>query len=343
MAVRRSLAVESPHGIKPMPKPKRTTPFTCFYCGIEKPAEAASDEHIVPSCIGGSRNVTLTDSVCGECNDFMSKHVDLPFARDWFIEAARLLAGIKHRRKPPVMYLGELDWDREERVHVTVTERGVTILEVEHPELKPPRLVVAIDDEQPDLLDHFRQVWKRRFDGQPVINAHGWKATPREESVTNTLMGLPTPYKVSGRISVTAWHREVVKMALGLACLQFQGFESTDAAERLRLFLFENDHANRDALALPGRIGIEDSTPSLTAMWHPGAHEHLFALVEVDRRVVFVANLFGKYENFVEIDRSGLLAGRLPGGGPARGVAWVVDGVAKTTRGPTAIADLLGV
>ena len=320
--------------------PGRLTPFVCFYCGLPKPAEESSDEHIVPSCIGGSRNVTLTDQVCGECNAFMSKHVDLPFARDWFIEAARLLAGVKHRRKPPVMYMGQIRWDREEQAHLTVAENGLAIIEVRHDEFVPARLVVALDESKPEMIEQFRTLWKARFKGQPVINAGGWTPSAREREVIEALMALPQPYSVGGKISITAWHREVAKMALGLACQSLPGFVGSSGATRLRKFVFENDHEKREAMAIPGTIGIQDAAPRLTAMWHPGGDEHLFALLEVDGRIAFVANLFGRYENILEVDGTGQFAGILPGVSPVGGIGWVVDGAAKSTAGPTPIFEL---
>lgn len=317
----------------------RSAPFTCFYCGLPKEASDSSDEHIVPSCIGGSRNATLTDEVCADCNDYMSGHVDLPFARDWFIEGARLLAGIKHRGKPPVMYMGVLAWDREEVVHVTVTEKGGTLFEVEHADFTPPRIVLAIDDQDPAHIEHIRKVLKTRFDGQRVINADGGPQSEREASVLQALIAVPHPFKVKNSIRLTAWHREVVKMALGLACQQLDGFTTSASADMLRGFIFEDDVDKRDAMKIGGRVGLQESAPLLTKLWHPGGDEHLFALVETDGRIVFVANLFGRYENFVEVDGTGAFAGKLPGT-LQRGTAWIVDGTAKTTRGPLVLQSL---
>lgn len=320
---------------------KRTTPFVCFYCGKEKEPSESSDEHIVPSCIGGSRNVTLTDEVCLGCNAFMDRFVDRPFARDWFIEAARLLAGIAHRKKPPVTYMGQIEWTRPETLSLTVTEQGVSIIEIGHANYDPAPLVVGMDPDVPEQVEHVVKVLKARFPGQPVWNFSPGPPGDHEKALVDALIALPTPYKVKNKVSVVAWHRELVKIALGLACKNLPGFVSSPSADRLRAFLAEHDADKREQMMLPGNVGVLNAGPTITRGWHPGGDEHLFAIIEVDHRLALVANLFGRYENIVEIDATGQFAGALPGSPPMRGLAWIVDGVAKTTRGPIPLVELL--
>jgi hypothetical protein len=67
----------------------------------------------------GNRNATLTQRVCTRCNGLAGKEIDNPFSSDWFISAARLLAGVKHRGKHPSLSLGTVAWDRPERLEAT--------------------------------------------------------------------------------------------------------------------------------------------------------------------------------------------------------------------------------
>jgi hypothetical protein len=131
-------------------------------------------------------------------------------------------------------------------------------------------------------------------------------------------------------------------MALGLACLQFgDEFVASADADRLRAFLRENDADKRAAMGLRGFVGVGDQmTPTLTALWHPGGDEHLFGLVEGGGAVAFVANLFGKFENLVEVTRDPRFLGRLAGG-HLRGVCWIVDPDSKTTTPATPVEQLI--
>lgn len=155
-------------------------------------------------------------------------------------------------------------------------------------------------------------------------------------------MALGNHYNLQNRISIVAWDRELVKMALGLASQILGGaFVGSASADRLRTFLHEQDAGRRAALGLPGSVGIaNDTTPRLTARWHPGADEHLFGLVETDARIAFVANLFGKFENFVEVSNDPAFLAKLPGK-DLKGLIWLVDPDAKTTTAPTPLEDVI--
>jgi hypothetical protein len=143
---------------------------------------------------------------------------------------------------------------------------------------------------------------------------------------------------VQNQISTTAWHRELVKMALGLACQVFgDPFVTSMDADRLRAFLREDDVTKRAAMKIPGFVGVsEDSQPRLTANWHPGGDEHLFGLIVDGNAVVFLANLFGRFENGVQVTTEKVFVDALSGMS-ATGLGWVVDPDAKTTVGPNAL------
>jgi hypothetical protein len=313
--------------------------FRCFYCGIEKADGERSDEHIIPSCIGGNRNVTLTDQVCrGEmgCNGFMGQHVDRPFCRDWFIEATRLALGVKHRKKRPTAFMGTLKWSRPERAAVYILQRGITLVQVsgvdgEH------RLIAALDETDAELVSILKNALKEKFYGLRLINnvPPGSTPDPYDAGLVRDFAALGQSFEVQNQINITAWHRELVKMALGLACQVFgDAFTRSGDAARLREFLREADAEKRAAMNIRGQVGIsEHSTPRLTAKWHPGGDEHLFALVVDGDAVAFLANLFGKFENLVEVSTIKDCVDALNAKSPT-GLGWIVDPEAKTTSGP---------
>ncbi len=214
--------------------------FVCYYCASTKPATESSDEHIVPSCIGGNRNVTLTDRVCSTCNSFMGDHVDRPFCRDWFIESARLLAGVAHRGKRPVIFMGQLDWQRPERVGVYLLEGGAHIWVIEGKDSQR-RLAIGIDETKPEMVEAVRKVIKYKFAGLPVVNDAS-SHTPYEIELANAVIAQGASLPLRNEISVVAWHREIVKMALGLSCQTLgDAYLRSAGADLLRAFLHEND------------------------------------------------------------------------------------------------------
>jgi hypothetical protein len=194
---------------------------------------------------------------------------------------------------------------------------------------------------RPPLTDILRSAIKSKFQGLTLINGPGG-TDPYNDGLASDLIALGTPFPIRQAIDTTAWHREIVKMALGLACMTFgDAFTTSAAAEKLRTFLREDDAEQRATMGLHGFVGLGDAaTPVLSKGWHPGGDEHLFALVESDGRIVFVANLFGRFENFVEISRESTLMGKLSGA-LMKGVCWLVDPETKTTSGPTPIEGVI--
>lgn len=314
--------------------------FVCFYCGNLKPGVESSDEHIVPSCIGGNRNVTLTDQVCDQCNSFMGDNVDRPFCRDWFIEASRLLAGVGHRGKRPTSFMGELDWGRPERVSVFLLEGGANIFVIEGTDGQR-RLAIGLDENKSEMVELVQKTIKKKFPGLPVVNDASTH-TQYDLELANAVIATGGRLPLKFEVSLVAWHREIVKMALGLACLQLgTPYIGSPGATILRKFLHENDPNLRDNIQLHGHAGLSPHlTPSLTKFWHPGGDEHLFALISTGDKIAFVANLFGKYENLVEVDMTGAFHALLPGTS-LKGVCWLVDPEAKATRGPLALEELM--
>ncbi len=313
--------------------------FTCFYCGSLKDASESSDEHIVPSCIGGSRNVTLTDRVCKKCNSFMGDNVGLPFCRDWFIESARMLAGVAHRGKRPTTFMGELIWDRPEKTGVFLLEGGAYIFVIDGRD-GVRRLAVGLDHTKPEMMDLVRRVIRRKFPGLPIINDASLHSA-YELELANAVIAEGASLRIKNQISVVAWHREIAKMALGLACLTLDAtYVSSPGAALLREFLHENDSRKRERSLLRGQAGVgqEDSASPLTQLVRPGGDEHLLALISVGDKVAFSALLFGRYENTVEVDATGIFHHLLPGTA-IKGVCWIVDPEAKTTNGPLPIEE----
>jgi hypothetical protein len=322
---------------------KRTATFICYYCGNLKQPEESSDEHIVPVSIGGTRNATLTDEVCKCCNKYMGEHVDNVFARDWVIGFARLLAGIHSKGKEPVHYMGLLHWDRPERVTVLTTRMGVTIAVVENTPDNEKRLLIATNAEDPNVFAHTREIIKERFPGIKVANDASNIGKPYEEELIRSWTAVGNQLQIENDLNIVSWDREIVKIALGLTCKTMGDcFTTSDDAQLLRRFLFHDDPEERAKIEIHGSIGIgsEDLTPKITSMWHPGGEQHLFALLGISEGLVFIANLFGNYENTVQVSSSIAYNSMLPGS-TLPGVAWLIDGHAKTTEGPKPIREFL--
>jgi hypothetical protein len=64
---------------------------TCIYCGLEKPDDAFSYEHIWPDALGGDHLPELwhTDQVCANCNNLFGLFVDGSFIKSWAGAAER--------------------------------------------------------------------------------------------------------------------------------------------------------------------------------------------------------------------------------------------------------------
>lgn len=314
---------------------------SCLYCGRELEDRPRSREHIVPACIGGAGSL-VTRLVCDPCNELMSGTVDIAFCRDWFISSSRLTVGVENRGKPPVHLMGRLDWDREEDALNFVTREGITIFRISNTPDGRPRIVIGIDDGDQTLVDAARRVLAERFAGIPVINGPGeW--TDYELGLAQSVIDAGPAYSLTAEIDVTAWDRQIVKMALGLsAVILGEPYIRSESAEQLRSFVFEPSADVRAQMKLRGSTGIGELTspPQATAALHPGGDEHLFVLMRSGPDVAFVANLFGQYENIVRVAEAGPYSDSLPGE-LLVGVAWVVDAVAKTVRGPVPVETLV--
>ena len=137
--------------------------------------------------------------------------------------------------------------------------------------------------------------------------------------------------------------RAVAKMALGLACKTLgPDYITSPGARAFREFLFEEDPNMRASRVPLGKADPFDNTsPKLTADWHPGGHAHLFALLSPKHgRIVFAANLFGSYELIFEVDNTGAFISALPDG-PFPGWYWIVDPQTKRTTPPQSLLPLL--
>lgn len=319
-----------------------STTFVCYYCGLERRSNERSDEHIIASCIGGNRNGTPTQNVCGACNQFAGDEVDRPFCRDWVIESMRLIAGVSHRGKRPAAFMGQLTWSRPERVRMYLLEGGAQIALFDCTDGTQAIAIIA-DPDNAELTRTVKNVVDAKFKGLRVING----ASPRrayDDELVEAFSGLGQSLRVSYTIDTLSWHRAIVKMALGLVCQTFgDDFVRSSSADMLRAYLREADPARRDAMGLHGRGGPLVAEPSVTRYLHPGGDEHLFVLTATGPKLGFAANLFGRFENIVLLDESGRFAERLPGlrDDAAKGLAWVVNPSAKTTRGPVPLVDLI--
>lgn len=69
--------------------------FLCPYCGLQKPVEERSLEHILPAALGGE---LTTRNVCHDCNQRAGKEVDAPFVNQFWIREMR------HRFEVPDRY-----------------------------------------------------------------------------------------------------------------------------------------------------------------------------------------------------------------------------------------------
>lgn len=89
----------------------------CIYCGLEKPEEEFSDEHIWPDALGGDflpHDVWRTDDVCQKCNSISGVFVDADFIRSWIGKAElsrnslEYLAGKGKASAIPLDFLGPI-------------------------------------------------------------------------------------------------------------------------------------------------------------------------------------------------------------------------------------------
>lgn len=87
---------------------------SCIYCGVDKPDDEFSDEHIWPDALGGDFLPIFwrTDDVCGTCNSMSGVFVDGAFIKSFFGTGERSFDALDYLNpdKPtgilPLSYLG---------------------------------------------------------------------------------------------------------------------------------------------------------------------------------------------------------------------------------------------
>ena len=68
----------------------------CIYCMRKLDADEFKTEHVIPQAFGKfEANLTLNESVCGECNQYFGDKLELIFARDSFEAYDRVRHGLK--------------------------------------------------------------------------------------------------------------------------------------------------------------------------------------------------------------------------------------------------------
>jgi len=87
----------------------------CPYCGYDKPAEAFTDEHVIPQALGGALEPVnpFILRVCGDCNAACGRWIDGPFVRSWLVHNARAAYGMEYcdpAAKPviPLLFMGKM-------------------------------------------------------------------------------------------------------------------------------------------------------------------------------------------------------------------------------------------
>jgi|SRR6266851_652053 len=313
--------------------------FLCFYCGEWRPQAESSDEHIVPECMGGSRNVTLTDRVCKECNGFMGKNVDAHLCRDWFIQRERSKLKIKNKGKQPPWFLSRLVWHRPEAVHVYVLPAGTWLFRITGTPDGQPRMMIRVHSPDPAEADEARRTWARDFSDCRVL--------PDPAGMSDYEVALLSDFKATTsaqmefrfEIKLDAWNRGLAKIGLGLACLTFGNeYVLTEEANMLRAFARENDAIKRQTIPLRGTGGYAwDAEPRITQLWEVGEGQHLLLLLAVGSGVLFVWNIFGQWETTVAVALTDKFNDRLADN---LGLARLVDARAKKTTGPMSPARL---
>lgn len=317
------------------------TKFTCFYCGEDFPPSEASKEHIIPACLGATMDKTGTRNVCGACNYKAGEEVDQPFCRDWNIESKRFFQGVVSRGNPPSFKTGRVNWERPEHVDCYFLENKIIAYRFSTVRNEFCVMFRSIGEGTPEAQNTVRKYLKGKFKKHRVVEV-GTTRTDKERELVDAIDKIGQRVEQSASIDITAWHRAIVKMGLGLACLYFgERFIKSSQAARLRSFLWEKDPEKRDAIALRGSAGIlAQDKVKLTPVIHTTKDVHTFCLIGTGDRVAFFASVFGEFENTLEIDPSGTFCANLPGT-LLRGVAWIVDPKTKETSDPTPIDNLV--
>ncbi len=318
-------------------------PFDCYYCGQQRwhaPGATHRKEHIIPACLGGTLDLA-TSNVCKPCNERAGKEVDLPLGRDFFMVAARLRAhgaGLM-----PAVALGRVTWPGLERIeaygvmpprctghlpepHAVSEPSGGLVFLVRNPtEPGDPRVWLSTPTGSETELEALIRVARRsrRFKGARILGDATTAKPGDAEFIAAFARALPHASRLF-EIDLFAWHRGMVKIALGVACHHFGlTFVTSDAARLLRAVLW----ADPGAPDLRGVCGPARAKPCLTSCLHPGGQMHLVVLMRSASRVYVAINLFGQFESVVFLEGAEEFAACLPAEptGLSAGVGWIVN------------------
>ncbi|MDR4482661.1 MAG: HNH endonuclease [Nitrospirales bacterium] len=87
----------------------------CIYCGLKKPPQEFSKEHILPQALGGNiSDATANNQICRRCNNNCGLFIDAPFLKSWFIKNTEASEAFCYVDPPkaialPLTYLGQLN------------------------------------------------------------------------------------------------------------------------------------------------------------------------------------------------------------------------------------------
>ncbi len=265
----------------------------------------------------------------------------MPFGRDWFIRNARVSAGIHNKGNVPTAHMGRLDWQRPEQVEVYFARKGVGLFVITMSDGAKRLCVSWIHQDRATQEIIGRALKQPPFKGLKVINDA--PAPTIDAEIRDALIRAQEHQMkfTAPTIALDAWEREVAKIGLGLSCLILgESYTTSQPADKLRRFIFEDSVERRDAIGLRGFRGLQPNPPRLTSLLDPDHEHHVFVLRPLDHRAVLIANFFGRYENAIEIDDAGQFGPHTMDAYP-EGVAWVIDGKTKHTRGPIPVLQLI--
>ncbi len=122
----------------------------CIYCLGEYPENAFNREHVVPRQLGSfENNLTLTDTVCIECNRYFGNSIELAFGRDSIEAVYRLRYG----QKRPEEFQGFNGQRLAFRIPSNLPAGGVVLIPAADPEgkevimLLPPQVGIQLKGE----------------------------------------------------------------------------------------------------------------------------------------------------------------------------------------------------
>lgn len=264
----------------------------CLYCGLEKPIDEFTDEHIIPKAIGGnlnSHNPFLINNVCSRCNNLCGIFVDGPFIKSWMTQNSRAEVALKHldfSKKPivPLTYMGVLDGlQYEDKIcEFWLGPTGDTIYHFHEPYPEEPDIgpMVGIPPHakrkeidygfvflfvrsnnpkwHPTIFYSFIENFKRSvlFLGNGPTPKGG-----RFSDIPTELMSLHQQLKqlggkihgVSMGMNMGYGDRFLAKVALGLgSVLLSKEYVSSESANLLRKFLWTKSYKERENLLIHG-------------------------------------------------------------------------------------------